>query len=257
MNLKVVTFSLLFGAVAAPAFAATNLVTNGDFTTNGGNGQIGFNTSASGWSLTSPPGYTFIYNAQGGTTSGTSADNSGATGQYGNVKLWGPGSGSSNGLTLSPDGGAFIASDPAFQRSAIEQTISGLTVGKTYALSFDWAVGQQAGFTLPTDAGWDVSIGSTTFSTPDVSIPGKGFAGWFTPTHDFVATSTSELLSFAAFCNPASRGCAGTVPPFALLDSVSITGVPEPATWAMMILGFAGLGYAGFRSARRKPAAFV
>jgi PEP-CTERM motif len=25
--------------------------------------------------------------------------------------------------------------------------------------------------------------------------------------------------------------------------------VPEPSTWAMMLLGFAGLGYAGFRKA--------
>jgi hypothetical protein len=28
-------------------------------------------------------------------------------------------------------------------------------------------------------------------------------------------------------------------------------GVPEPSTWAMMLLGFAGLGYAGYRSAAR------
>jgi hypothetical protein len=30
---------------------------------------------------------------------------------------------------------------------------------------------------------------------------------------------------------------------------------PEPSTWAMMILGFAGLGFAGYRSARRAAAA--
>ena len=28
------------------------------------------------------------------------------------------------------------------------------------------------------------------------------------------------------------------------------SAVPEPSTWAMMLLGFAGLGYAGFRKAR-------
>jgi PEP-CTERM motif len=33
----------------------------------------------------------------------------------------------------------------------------------------------------------------------------------------------------------------------------SLTGavIPEPSTWAMMLLGFAGLGYAGYRRARR------
>ena len=32
--------------------------------------------------------------------------------------------------------------------------------------------------------------------------------------------------------------------------SVSATVVPEPSTWAMMLLGFAGLAFAGYRRAR-------
>jgi hypothetical protein len=38
-----------------------------------------------------------------------------------------------------------------------------------------------------------------------------------------------------------------------IVDDISITGpgVPEPATWAMMLIGFAGLGFA-FRHSRRK-----
>ena len=27
--------------------------------------------------------------------------------------------------------------------------------------------------------------------------------------------------------------------------------VPEPSTWAMMLIGFAGLGYAGYRQSKR------
>jgi hypothetical protein len=31
--------------------------------------------------------------------------------------------------------------------------------------------------------------------------------------------------------------------------------VPEPSTWAMMLVGFAGLGFAGYRRARRAMSA--
>jgi hypothetical protein len=33
--------------------------------------------------------------------------------------------------------------------------------------------------------------------------------------------------------------------------------VPEPSTWAMMVLGFAGLGFAGYRRARGRAAALA
>jgi hypothetical protein len=37
---------------------------------------------------------------------------------------------------------------------------------------------------------------------------------------------------------------------FVTIDAVS-PGVPEASTWAMMLAGFAGLGYAGWRKARQ------
>ena len=55
-------------------------------------------------------------------------------------------------------------------------------------------------------------------------------------THKFTAKSTSQLLSFLSIGTPLG------LPPAALLDGVSLTTVPEPATWAMMIMGFFGLG---------------
>jgi hypothetical protein len=54
---------------------------------------------------------------------------------------------------------------------------------------------------------------------------------------------------------PRHRTGGAALPPFALLDGVSIKGVPEPSTWAMMVLGFSLLGYAGFR--RRRTAASI
>lgn len=38
------------------------------------------------------------------------------------------------------------------------------------------------------------------------------------------------------------------------IASIAPNGVPEPATWAMMTLGFAGLGFAGYRRAKTRGA---
>ena len=69
----------------------------------------------------------------------------------------------------------------------------------------------------------------------------QGFSGWLHATFNYKATSSQEILSFL------SRGTPTGLPPIALLDGVSLydTGAtPEPATWAMMILGMAGIGAA-------------
>lgn len=141
---------------ATPALAGVNLVTNGSFETNGGNGQLGYNTSATGWSVPAPGGsYTFIF------APGT-ADGPGADGQFGNLQLWGPGNGSANGLTAtSPNGGYYIAQDLAFQQGAISQTINGLTPGQKYDVSFWWAAAQQYTFDLATFDQWQVTLGDS------------------------------------------------------------------------------------------------
>src|SRR5215469_18010243 len=80
---------------AGSARATVNLVTNGSFETNTGNGQLGFNTTATGWSVADPMAggsYVFLFNPAAGV-SGTSADTSGANGVFGNVAIWGPGNG--------------------------------------------------------------------------------------------------------------------------------------------------------------------
>jgi hypothetical protein len=46
-----------------------------------------------------------------------------------------------------------------------------------------------------------------------------------------------------------------TAPTFNAAFSLSGNTVPEPSTWAMMLLGFAGLGFAGYRLGRKaRPA---
>ena len=39
------------------------------------------------------------------------------------------------------------------------------------------------------------------------------------------------------------------------VDGFVGTTVPEPSTWAMMLLGFAGLGFLGYRKVRTGPQA--
>lgn len=144
-----------------------------------------------------------------------------------------------------PDGGAFVMldGDPK-ANGALTQMVGGLVVGDSYQLSFDWAAAQYRDRVGPTTEQFLVNFGGDSFSTVVLPNASKSATNWFTVTHTFKATSTSELLSFL------SIGTPGGLPPVALLDGVSLTkitvgthgSVPEPASWALMILGFSGLG---------------
>lgn len=219
--------------LCASAASAANLIQNGGFDSNGGNGQVNFNTSISNWSVSAlPNSYVFVFN------SGT-ADVVGSTvGQYGEVNLWGPNNGSANGLPASsPAGGAFIASNPAFQNGPISQTITGLTKGQKYTLTFEWAGSQQFTFSGANTEGWQVSFGGQTLSTPIASLVSHGFSGWMPASFTFTADGTSDVLSFLALGGPTEAE-----PPFALLDGVSLVEVPEPTTWALLLTGVGLLG---------------
>jgi hypothetical protein len=217
---------------STPATAAKNLIVNGDFEQlSNGPGQVGPNTIATGW--TTNGGYNFVY-------APNTADTVGSNGAYGYLKLWGPNNGSNNGFTAtSPTGGNFYAADGAFGVDPIKQTVTGLEVGKQYVLSFDWAGAQQYDYTGPTTEQWHVSFGNETQSTEVLQNASHGFTGWRRANMTFTAQSTSAVLSFLAEGTPEGK------PPFSLLDGVSLTAagaVPEPASWAMMIVGFGAVG---------------
>jgi hypothetical protein len=36
-----------------------------------------------------------------------------------------------------------------------------------------------------------------------------------------------------------------------MLDAVSVSAVPEASTWIMMLIGFAGIGFAAYRRAKK------
>jgi hypothetical protein len=106
------------------------------------------------------------------------------------------------------------------------------------------------------------------FSGEDVVVTGGPLAGTYAPFDNdggeaLVYRGETQPILFVAFSSNLN-----SAPENPLLTSVSVldgpdafkvTGggtlsptlsVPEPSTWAMMLLGFAGLRYAGYRKAR-------
>jgi hypothetical protein len=238
----------------APASAA-NLVANGGFETTVGGGPNIFLDTGEGalgsWSGGSST--TAIYAPGAADTTGAEQ----GAGTY--IYLWGPNLPSpyavANGLTAtSPAGGNYLAMDADSDfATAVTQMISGLTPGGHYDLSFYYAAAQYArpGYGVwygATQTGIQASIGADTFNAPQLAIASQGFSGWKHETYEFTASSTSELLSLLA--TSANHG----VPPVALLDGVSITYLPEPSAWAMMIVGTGLLGAVARRRRAQAPA---
>jgi hypothetical protein len=96
---------------------------------------------------------------------------------------------------------------------------------------------QQVGIVAGYDGG-----GSNTTSGPNpvVTWTGSGYL------------AAGEPLAFSVAFDPSNLSGRGTGPFYYDTTGISVSvSTPEPSTWALMALGFAGLGFAGFRQARR------
>ena len=123
------------------------------------------------------------------------------------------------------------------------------TVGQAYNVSF-WlgnvtgdGTGNTSYYALPSSL--TLTIGGGPGQLFENSNITTGNVNWQKFTTSFVAGSTSTKLLFTN-STPTSDNFAG-------LDDVSVSAVPEPAAWLMMILGFGVIG-ASLRSRSRKVA---
>lgn len=136
-----------------------------------------------------------------------------------------------NGYYVDLDGSTGNGNDPAGQLTSV------LSFGPgSYSLSFFLAGNNRVSTTQSTT----VSLGD--FST---TITPGAFDGFSAFNFNF-STATSGNLIFTENGPSNQQGN--------LLDNVTLTAVPEPATWGLMILGFGAIGLA-IRSKRHRGVA--
>jgi len=126
------------------------------------------------------------------------------------------------------------------ENAGIATNIVGLVVGQQYSISLLLWGDNRPGSSYV----FNISIGDDSWSTPGTDgAAGSNPAGSL-QTYTFTAGSTSEMLRlFQSSGSQAPR----------IVDDITITAVHEPSTWAMMILGFAGVGFMAYRR-KSKPA---
>jgi len=136
-----------------------------------------------------------------------------------------------HGSYVDMDGSSGSGNDPAGQLTSVVTLAAG-----SYSLTFDLA-GNQRGAAAQTTR---VTLGN--FSVDIPLVPAN--AGFSTYTYNF--TTTGGNLVFTELGPSDQQGN--------LLDNVVLTAVPEPSTWAMMLLGFMGVGFMAYRRKSAKPA---
>lgn len=183
----------------------------------------GFEASSS--HFTTPPGWTNIGHTEG-VLAYTDIGNS--ISSYDGLYFYSIGGFASNGLSSPGEG--------------ISQTVA-TTIGNTYRLSVGLSDENGPGLTSVLNVLIGSQLNQVTLAADSSGFFGRPFE---TYTFDYVATSSLTTVSFTLF----SSTDFGNNDP--LIDGVSLqeiaTGaVPEPSTWAMMILGFAGVGFMAYR----------
>jgi hypothetical protein len=217
-------------ALASQANAATNLLVNGNFDAVSIGSQSYYNIGANG-DHASLTGF-------GWTVTTNNVDIVNAAGIYGGSQ---PADGASAQLLDLVGYGA---------TGGISQTFA-TQKGATYRLSFDYSNNPYS--THEASAAVQV-VGASSLLGATVDHTGAvqhGNLGWATFTGSFTADSGQATLSLAELIGGASGGVyledisvveTSAPPPGPGPTPGPTPGVPEPATWAMLILGVFGVG---------------
>ncbi len=89
----------------------------------------------------------------------------------------------------------------------------------------------------------------------DCWAAGCGYTGWIESSYT-ISTPGIYQIEFGVTNSNDTLYDSGLA--FAGLEENGIPiGTPEPATWVMMALGFAGLGLAGYRASRKPVSAIA
>jgi hypothetical protein len=154
--------------------------------------------------------------------------------------------GAFNEIIPAPPGGgqygAYFVSDTHFQ--SISQSIA-LNTGTTYTVSYNIYAPING-----THNPFDALLQSATDGNLSPVFTAKTLgAGWVNYSAAFVASTGPYAFNLSYL--PLGVEAADFV-----VDNIGITAnVPEPATWAMMIFGFLGIGFLAYRR-RATPASF-
>ncbi|MCK1642995.1 PEPxxWA-CTERM sorting domain-containing protein [Bradyrhizobium sp. 157] len=152
-------------------------------------------------------------------------------------------------IPAAPGGGqygVYFVSD--FAAQSISQSVV-LAAGTAYTVSYN-IYAPTNGTRNPFDA---LLQSSTAGSLSPVFTAKSLGAGWTNYSGVFVAGASP--YSFNLNFNPLGGGSATAAADF-VVDNIGITAnVPEPATWAMMIMGFMGIGFLAYRR-RTTPTPF-
>jgi hypothetical protein len=165
-------------------------------------------------------------------------------------------------IVANPDGSFTTSANPAYTHphpyDNVEDTYFGIVNNSGHTLtSIGLSSSSQPIFGFDGD-GIDTYIPVVHLQDP------TGYGGPIASFSSISADKKSGTVNFGtglAFYNAAGN-CTGTCSTyFSLEDPVTINtftpGVPEPATWAMMILGFAGVGFFAYRRKSRSAFRFA